>query len=94
MAGFDNEKPVEEIFAERLKLTLKLAGLTALDLSAMTGISNSTISTYIRMARTPSIWRVVEIAKALDVSVDWLCGLTEDPTLHERWMVRKDNVFV
>lgn len=83
---------LEEIFAERLKLTLKRAGLNALELSEMTGISNSTISTYIRMARTPSIWRVVEIAKVLDVSVDWLCGLTEDPTLKEEWMRRKDDV--
>ena len=84
MEGKHTVKTVEEFFSERLKLALRIADMTAEELSKRSGVTSSTISTYVQMHRSPSMWRVVEIAKVLGVSIDWLCGLSDIPAIQEQ----------
>jgi transcriptional regulator with XRE-family HTH domain len=45
--------------------------------------TEATISRYLAGKNQPEIKIVVRIAKALNVSVDYLCGLTDSPTPRE-----------
>lgn len=67
-------------FSARLKDRREELGLTQADLAAKVGVSSQTISAYERNSNTksggkmPSLDKAFEIAGALDVSLDWLCG--------------------
>lgn len=61
----------EEKFVERLRKTAELAG-GQLALSKLTGISARTINSYALGESEPSRLRLVAMAKAANVSVNWL----------------------
>lgn len=69
------------VFAKRLKEARAERGLTQKELAAMSGVSTVMISSYERTdaetGKNPALSSVFAIANALDVSIDWLCGITE-----------------
>lgn len=71
------------VFAKRLKEARTERGLTQKELAALSGVSTVMISSYERTdaetGKNPALSSVFAIANALDVSIDWLCGLTEKP---------------
>jgi len=67
-------------FAKRLKFIRKQLGITRKELGKITGIDPSLISRYERGERTPTIDNLSIIAKALNISADYLLGLTDNPT--------------
>ena len=74
------------IFASRLTTIRTEAGLTQSDLakiirdlsSTSAKVSEIAVSSYETGSRTPTLPTVIFIAQYFDVSVDWLCGLTDD----------------
>ena len=50
------------------------------EFAAKLGIRQSTLSSYENEAISPSTDMLITIAKEFNVSVDWLCGLTESKT--------------
>lgn len=70
-------------FAARIKAARRTAGLTQDDLSDKAGLSYSTLSKIEQGTITnPSFLTIVELAKALDVSLNYLAGM-EEKTLVE-----------
>ena len=69
------------IFAQRLKEARMKAGLSQAELSRRTGVAPATLSSYevTDSSKKPTMEKVILIAKALNVSLDWLCGLTDSP---------------
>lgn len=65
---------LNNIFAERLKESLKM---TETALSKATGITETSISLYLKGERTPSVQALIRISKTLNVSIDYLLGLSE-----------------
>lgn len=67
-----------KIFSERLKTVRTKKGLSQADLAKMIGVSSATISSYetANGAKIPSLNKAEAIAETLEVSLDWLCGLT------------------
>lgn len=65
-------------FANRLNFTMFIEGLSGADLSKQTGIATGTISGYRNGRSIPNIEVAALIAKTLDVSLDWLCGLVDE----------------
>lgn len=65
------------IFSERLKIARQNAKLTQKQLADMSNVTAATISSYESEngTKVPALDKVIAIAKALNVSVDWLCGL-------------------
>lgn len=63
-----------EVFAERLRLYQKQKGLNQKQLAELAGVTQGTMSAYMRNANSPTIDMISEIAKRLDVSIGWLCG--------------------
>jgi transcriptional regulator with XRE-family HTH domain len=74
----DNER-----FARTLEELIESRGISQKRLSVDAGTTEATISRYIAGKNQPEIKIVVRIAKALNVSVDYLCGLTDSPTPRE-----------
>ena len=71
-----------EIFAQRLKFARQKAGLTQSDLSSMTNLSPTIISAYenpkSEQGKNPTLNNVFILSRELGVSIDWLCGLSDD----------------
>ena len=67
-------------FAVILRDLIESRGISQKWLADEAGTTEPTISRYLAAKNQPEITIVVRIAKALKVSVDYLCGLTDTPT--------------
>lgn len=65
----------KEDFSNRLKQALDSKGMKQSYLADQAKTSAANISNYIRGTAFPPLDSLVEIAKVLDVSLDWLCDL-------------------
>lgn len=65
-----------EIFISRLDQARKEKGITQRELADRVGVTEVSMSRYVNGARTPSGPIVVNIAKALGISVDYLVGIS------------------
>lgn len=61
-----------DIFGDNLASLLEEKGMTQHDLVADTGLSAGSINAYIRKQSPPGIKAIINIAYALDVSIDEL----------------------
>lgn len=60
-------------FKENLKEAMYCKNLTTVQLAALTGINSGTISSYLKTKNSmPPVDKAIKLAKALDVSVDFL----------------------
>lgn len=59
-------------FAESLRAELDRAGMTAYELANRTGLSHGSMSRLLSGKQLPGWWAVVQIALALDISLDVL----------------------
>ena len=67
----------QEIMIERLKNRRTELGITQADAAKLIGVSQPAYQRYETGIRTPSIQVVKEMAKALNTSVDYLSGKSE-----------------
>ena len=65
------------MLGERITKRLNELGMTQRELAATVGVTEITMSRYIRGSRTPNAVVVANIAKALGVTTDYLLGLEE-----------------
>ncbi len=65
------------VFAERLRELRTKQRASQKEFAARIGISAATLSAYEKGTKSPVIATAVQIAKACDVSLDWLCGIPE-----------------
>ncbi len=74
------------LFSKRLKEARTDKNMTQKELSEKSGVSTVMISAYersnINSGKNPALNNIYAIATALDVSIDWLCGLTENTTVN------------
>ena len=70
-------------FSDILKGLLESRGVSQKWLSVEAETTEATISRYVSGNNQPEILIVMRVAKALDVSVDYLCGLTDIPQSKE-----------
>ena len=70
----------EDLFGHRLKKVLTERGMMQKELATKTGITELSISRYIHGGRIVSVPILIEICKVLNVSADYLLGLSEVET--------------
>lgn len=70
-----------EILGTRLKLLRKRLKVNQIEFSKMIGISSATLSAYETGVKNPSLAVLKNIAETCNVSIDWLCGLSEKESL-------------
>jgi len=68
------------IFSGILRELLASRGINQKWLADETGVTEATISRYVAGRHQPEINIVISIARVLNVSMDFLCGLTDTPT--------------
>lgn len=62
----------------RMKQLRRELGLTQAEIAEKTGIEKSSVSAYEKGTRAPAAVAAAKIAKALGVSLDYLCGINDD----------------
>ncbi len=67
------------LFPQRLRSTREQLNLSQHELSRLCGLSINQISRYELGFREPTSVNLVRIARVLNVSMDYLAGLTDDP---------------
>ena len=66
-----------EIFAKRLKAIRKARNLKTLDVAEAVGATRASICMYEEGKRAPNFDILVSISKYLEVTTDWLLGISE-----------------
>lgn len=65
----------EGIFSERIKETREKQGLTLFEVAERSGLLEDTVYNIERNKRLVNLYTAIVLARALNVSLDWLCGL-------------------
>ena len=68
----------EIVYSKRMKLMIENLGITQKDFSEMTGINEAAICRYLQGTRIPNAGTLIAIARATNVSIDWLLGHGSD----------------
>ena len=68
------------LFSERLKELRALSNLSQVELGKAIGLSKQTINDIEHNRSKTTLDRAIVIAKYFNVSLDYLCGLSDDPT--------------
>lgn len=76
-----------EIFAIRIKQTRESLNMTQAEFSGHIGIKQQTLSGYERGIIKPPLDIAKNIAEKCNVSIDWLCGLSNDQ------QINKDSIW-
>ena len=74
------KKNTQQQFSKRLLSARKKTNYTGSDLSKFLGITNKSYSQYETGKAEPTLAGLRILSKKLNVSVDWLLGLTDKPT--------------
>jgi transcriptional regulator with XRE-family HTH domain len=69
------------LFNERLSSARAAAGYTQVEFAVKLGISKTLYNKYEKSKVRPSYEMIVQIAKALNVSLDYLFGMTDYPNM-------------
>ena len=67
------------VFKKRLKEEVKLSGKTNVELAIEIGVSPEMITQYYNTSKNPSLDTFEKLCRVLDVSADYLLGLTDKP---------------
>lgn len=70
--------PTDPIFSLRLLTAQSRAGLRVCQLAELTGLKAQSIANIQAGVTAPHGTTLIKLAKALDCSTDYLCGLKED----------------
>lgn len=72
------KRPEQMTMGDRVRQVREDRGLTITDLAAMSGLDRTSVSAIELSKRSGSIWSLAQIAKSLDVSLDYLVGLSNN----------------
>lgn len=70
----------ERKIGQRINAALATNKMLQKELAKILDVTDNTISYFCSGARTPKIEQIVKIAQALNVTTDYLLGLTDDPS--------------
>ncbi len=68
---------MQSTFKKRLKEEIKLSGMTTVELAKKVGVSQEMITQYYTTSKMPSLETFEKLCRALDVSADYLLGLSD-----------------
>ena len=75
---------MKDILAERLRKCRDEAGLTQIKVAIYCDITEHAYQNYERAIHEPKVSILARIARLYNVSMDYLAGLTDDPTPYSR----------
>ena len=75
-------------FPRRMRMAMTLRKMNSADIVRRTTMGNGQISNYLNGHQEPTISSLLHLCEALEVSADFLLGLSDNPKIKDR---RKDN---
>ena len=91
------EGMLEYTFKNRLKDARNNKGLTQVELAQLSGCHQSKVSDYENLSKAtmPELFNAVNIARELGVSLDWLCGISNDERKISsvQWLIYLDELL-
>lgn len=87
-----NEKA--SLISIRLKELRNNLGLTQKEFAELINVSTVSISSYETGTKTPSLDMMINISQKCGVSIDWLCGLSENKSAENVFMTYRDIINV
>lgn len=69
-------------FSDRLRSTRAMRNLTQRQVANLSNMAERVYQRYELKECEPTLHQLIALAAALDVSLDYLAGLTDDPTRH------------
>ena len=69
---------MDNILSERIKELRTMKGLTQREFAENINVSIVSVSSYEKGVKTPSLDMIMTIAKNYNISIDWLCGLSDN----------------
>lgn len=81
----------KNIFSKRLRALRKKKGLTQTQLAEQAKMSQQVINIYENEKQFPRLENIIILAKVLDTSVDFLCGITDIESSMEKELLFKEN---
>lgn len=96
----DTQLPIQvstrETLGERIRTLRKNQGLTQIELGELIGVTQRAMSSYERDEFEPAVHVLPKLAASLDVSTDYLLGLSADrekkkPT-NRRWLKKLEQI--
>lgn len=73
---------MKEVFSQRFSQLRDSTGATYAEISKEIGISVRALKYYVSNEREPSMSALIALADYFDVSLDYLCGRSDDPARH------------
>lgn len=73
-----------EVFPRRLRMAMVARNMNSADLMRATYQGQGQISNYLNGHQEPRAMRLLELCKALNVSADFLLGLSDDMKIHKK----------
>lgn len=73
-------------YGKRIRAAREARGWTQFDLGVAIGHRDSDVSRWERNVLAPKVSTMVNIAAALGVPLDYLCGVTDTMTLSPEWL--------
>ena len=67
----------KRLIGSRINSALSLRRMKQKELARILGVTDNTVSYYVSGARTPNAEQIIAIANALDVSADYLLGISK-----------------
>lgn len=80
--------------AQRIKKLRLSLGMTQRQFAQKAGCTAATLSAYENGSKSPSLEIVKGIAEAFDVSIDWLCGLSDQRNRNDKIETYNDLIRV
>lgn len=83
-----------ELFKSRLSKLMQELDISSKQLALMSGISEAALSRYLNGLRTPTVENVISLANTLNVTTDYLLGLSDvadDKKLIQAYSVASDD---
>lgn len=71
--------PKEQLLCSRLKELRSSLNLTQKDFAEKIGASTVSVSSYETGVKTPSLDMLLTISETFNISIDWLCGISDTP---------------
>lgn len=79
------KKKCADIFKKRLRMAM--GTISQRDMAKMSGLTEVTISRYLKGERVPNLTDAITLANVLHVSLDYLSGLSEIPNSHNNKVI-------
>ncbi len=79
------------MFTQILKDTLRSSGKNQKELAEFVGVRQNTVSDWINQGNSPKIEHIYRISEFFNISIDYLFGLTDDPTPPKSKIYEQNN---